>query len=83
MVKNFISAADARRAMQTSDKILVNVFKLINDAASYGHYKVLFDLYNTAEEVITRIQNTLVDAGYTVNLEKDDEGNIFGIEIIW
>jgi predicted CoA-binding protein len=66
MVKNFISAKEARCLTESSDKLLNQVFRLIKDAATYGHNTVNFDTYEVAEVVVTNISKTLTDAGYQV-----------------
>ena len=73
MVKNFISAADARQLTVTSDKLLNQAFKIIKEAATYGNCTVNFGVYETADTVITKITTALIEAGYTVELQTDDE----------
>lgn len=83
MVKNFISAVDAKQLTETSEKLLNNVFKVIKDAANYGRYTIHFDVFDVSDVVITNITSTLVAAGYRVELESDDDGKPIVLIISW
>ena len=65
MVKNFITAAEAKKMTNTSDKLLNQVFKGIREAANYGHCFVKFDIFDVAETVIGYINNELIKAGFS------------------
>ena len=84
MVKNFISAKDAKELTVTSDKLLTQVYKLIRDAASYGHCRVEFSVFGVDSAVVAKIKNSLTQAEYTVE-EQSDEGtnDLFALIITW
>ena len=65
MVKNYISAKDARNLTENSDKLLNVAFKTIKEAAEYGNNQTQFSVYETDPKVIARIYDNLTDAGYT------------------
>ena len=73
MVKNFISAADARQLTLTSDKLLNQAFKLIKEAATYGHNSVNFDIFEVSDTVVLNIKASLTEAGYSVEVVTDDD----------
>ena len=73
MVKNFISAADARQLVESSDKLLNQAYKFIKEAASYGHTLLVFGVCEVADSVIASITDSLISAGYSVELITDDE----------
>lgn len=91
MVKNYISAKDARNLTENSDKLLNVAFKTIKEAAEYGNNQTQFSVYETDPKVIARIYDNLTDAGYTVKYEcvEDSDKNleaqnkIYGIRISW
>ena len=69
MVKNFITAEEASKLTNTSDKLLNQVFKVIREAASYGHCFVKFDVFDVADTVICNIKNELIKAGFSAHVE--------------
>lgn len=73
MVKNFISAADARQLTVTSDKLLNQAFKVIKEAATYGHNTVNFDIFDVADVVVSNIKASLTEAGYSVEIQTDED----------
>ena len=85
MVKNFISAKDAKHLAETSDKLLNTAFKCIKDAAVYGHNKVRFDVYEVADVVVYNISTTLSEAGYQVTRMYDEysDDTLVGLMISW
>ena len=85
MVKNFISAADAKQLTATSDKLLNQAYKLIKEMASYGHSKVNFDIYDVADTVISKMTINLVDAGYSVETitDEDNDDKPVMLQITW
>ena len=83
MVKNFISAREANDLTINSEKLLNQVFKQIRDAATYGHCRLMFDVFDAAETVIDRICKELLNAGYTVDKKTDDEGVPACLMINW
>lgn len=83
MVKNFISAADARQLTITSDKLLNQAFKIIKEAATYGHSSVNFDIFEVADTVISKMTLSLEDAGYSVEAQTDDDDKPAVLVISW
>lgn len=90
MVKNFISAKDARNLTENSDKLLNVAFKTIKETAEYGNNQAQFSVYETDPKVVDRICNELTAAGYTVEKERFGEdaeefhrGKVFGLKISW
>ena len=83
MVKNFISAKDAKQMTETSEKLLNSVFKIIKDAATYGRYTINFDVFDVSEVVVENITSTLHDAGYGVEPITDDDGKLVVLIITW
>lgn len=91
MVKNFISAKDARNLTENSEKLLNVTFKTIKEAAEYGNNQTCFSVCETDVVVINKICETLTNAGYTVEREYFEEdtadvnlkGKVFGLKISW
>ncbi len=83
MVKNFISAKDAKQLTETSEKLLNNAFKVIKDAANYGRSVVHFDVFDVSEVVIKNIASTLTEAGYQLELGRDDDKKPIVLIISW
>ena len=85
MVKSFISAADARQLMVTSEKLLNQAYKLIKDVASYGHSSVDFDIYEVTDTVVSKITANLIEAGYSVETitDKDNDDKPVMLKITW
>ena len=83
MVKNFISAKDAKQLTETSEKLLNNVFKNIKEAANYGRYVTYFDVFYVSEVVVDKLTSTLKEAGYAVESITDDDGKLVGLTITW
>ena len=83
MVKNFISAKDAKQLTETSEKLLNNVFKNIKEAASYGRYVTYFDVFDVSEVVVDKLTSALKEAGYAVESMTDDDGKLVGLTITW
>lgn len=83
MVKNFISAKDAKQLAETSEKPLNQVFRLIKDTADYGRHIINFDVYDMSKAVIDKLTSTLKEAGYAVESMTDDDGKLVGLTITW
>ena len=85
MVKNFITAADAKQLTINSDKLLNQVYKCIKEAASYGHCVVNFDIFETAVTVISKITTSLIEAGYSVETitDEDNDDKPVMLQITW
>jgi hypothetical protein len=90
MVKNFISAKDARNLTENSDKLLNVAFKTIKESAEYGNNQTQFSVFETDPKVVDRICQTLITAGYTIEKERFGEneeefrrGKVFGLKISW
>ena len=83
MVKNFISAKDAKQMTETSEKLLNIAFKNIKDAASYGRCAAYFDVCDVAEKVVDNITLVLKDAGYAIESLTDDDGKLMCLLITW
>ena len=83
MVKNFISAKDAKQLTETSEKLLNNVFKNIKEVANYGRYVTYFDVLDVSEVVVDKLTSVLQEAGYVVDSMTDDDGKLVGLTITW
>lgn len=66
MVKNYITADQARTLTDTSEKMLSVVFKAIKEQAEYGASRVDFCVDQMDAAGILRIKKVLTDAGYAV-----------------
>ena len=75
MVKNYISATEAKQLTVTSDKLLNQAYKFIKEAATYGHCVVNFDIYDAAETVVSKITTSLIEAGYSVEIVTDEDND--------
>jgi hypothetical protein len=82
MVKNFISAKDAKQLTEASEKPLNQVFRLIKDTADYGRHVINFGVYEMSRVVIDKVIKTLQDAGYSVETVIDDNKPVM-LTIIW
>ena len=83
MVKNFISAKDAKQLAEASEKPLNQVFRLIKDTSDYGRHVINFDVYEMSTAVIDKLTSTLKEAGYAVESMTDDAGKLVGLTITW
>ena len=83
MVKNFISAKDARSQTETTQKPLNVLFKQIKESAEWGMSYFQFGAFEHDPSVIASITKVLQDAGYTVEEENNDEGKLISLKISW
>ena len=82
MVKNFISAADAKKRSETSEKPLNVLFKHIQEAVEWGLCQINFDVQGWSDIRIIETIKVLNNAGYTVT-EMTEDGKIYGLNIHW
>ena len=75
VVKNYLTAKSARQITETSDKILNVVFKSIKEESEYGRNELSFYVYRLDPSVVTKIENTLTSAGYSVTERTDEESD--------
>jgi hypothetical protein len=83
MVKNFITAENARKQSEASEKPLNVLFKHIQEASEWGLCKVNFDVLGWSTSRITETKNFLIEAGYSVTEMTDELGATFGLDIQW
>ena len=83
MVKNFISAKDARTQTETTTKPLNVLFKQIKESAEWGMNYLHFGAFEHDPRVLDSITKTLKDAGYDVSEENDEEGKLVSLKICW
>ena len=83
MVKNYISAKDARTQTETTTKPLNVLFKQIKESAEWGMNYLRFDALERDSEVMLNIAKVLKEAGYAVVEENDAEGNLVCLRISW
>lgn len=83
MVKNFISAADAKKRSETSEKPLNVLFKHIQEAAEWGLCQTSFDVEDWSDTKITETVKVLNNAGYVVTEMTEENGKIYGLNIHW
>lgn len=83
MVKNFISAKDARIQTETTQKPLNVLFKQIKESAEWGMNHFNFGVFESDPQVVDNITKTLKEAGYTVSEENNDDGKTIGLIISW
>lgn len=83
MVKNFISAKDARTQTETTTKPLNVLFKQIKESAEWGMSSLHFGVSEHDLSIIGDMTKTLKDAGYVVNEENDAEGKLINLLISW
>ena len=83
MVKNYISAKDARTQTETTQKPLNVLFKMIKDQAEWGTCCVDFNVWEHDQKVITNIIDTLTQAGYSVTEQTNEEGRLVSLLIKW
>lgn len=80
MVKNYITAAEAKTLTRTSTKIENSMYKAIKEMADYGNNHLCFSVSEADPYVVDRLEKSLKDAGYTVRAEID---TIDGVEHVW
>ena len=83
MVKNYISAKDARTQTETTQKPLNVLFKQIKESSEWGMNHLNFGVFEHDPSVIANITKVLQDAGYTVAEENTDEGKLVSLKISW
>ena len=83
MVKNFISAADAKKRSEVSEKPLNVLFKHIQDAVEWGLCQINFDVEGWSDTRIIETVKVLKDAGYIVTEMTEENGKIYGLNIYW
>ena len=83
MVKNYLSARDARTQTETTTKPLNVLFKMIKDHAEWGTCWLNYDVYEHDQRVITNIVGTLTQAGYSVTEQTNEEGRLTTLLISW
>lgn len=83
MVKNYISAKDARTQTETTTKPLNVLFKQIKESAEWGMNYFNFGVFEHDPKVIVNITKALEDAGYTVSEDNDEEGKLISLKISW
>lgn len=83
MVKNYISAKDARTQTNTTRKPLNVLFKLIRDNAEWGMSSLCFNVFDRDVNVINDMTKTLKNAGYTVQNDSNEEGKLINLLISW
>ena len=83
MVKNYISAKDARTQTETTTKPLNVLFKQIKESAEWGMNHFHFGVFEHDPNVIVNITKELENAGYTVTEENDEEGKLVSLLIHW
>ncbi len=83
MVKNFISADEAKHLAETSEKLLNNVFKVIKDAATYGRCTTDFDICDAAPVTVNKLTGELLRAGYTLETISNEDGKDIVLVISW
>ena len=83
MVKNYISAKEARTQTETTQKPLNVLFKQIKDSAEWGLNYLNFDVVEHDPSVIANITKILVEAGYSVSEDTNDGGMTLSLKISW
>lgn len=87
MVKNFISATEAKTLTRTSTKLESSMYKAIKDMADYGNNHICFSVSEADPYVVDRLEKSLKDAGYTVKREIADLDSrkdvVWGLDITW
>ena len=87
MVKNFISATEAKTLTRTSTKLESSMYKAIKDMADYGNNHICFSVSEADPYVVNRLEKSLKDAGYTVKREIADLDSrkdvVWGLDITW
>jgi hypothetical protein len=83
MVKNFISAADAKKRSDASEKPLNVLFKHIQEAVEWGLYQIIFDVEGWPDTRIIETVKVLNNAGYIVTEITKENGEIYGLKIHW
>ena len=83
MVKNYISAKDARIQTETTTKPLNVLFKQIKESAEWGMNYFNFGVFEHDPAVVASITMVLKDAGYTVIDETNEEGKLTSLKISW
>lgn len=80
MVKNYITAAEAKTLTRNSTKIENSMYKAIKEMADYGNNHLCFSVAEADPYVINKLEKSLQEAGYTVKAEID---TIDGVERVW
>lgn len=83
MVKNFITAENARKQSEASEKPLNVLFKRIQEASEWGLCKIDFDVFGWPISRIVETKKFLIDAGYNVTEMVDELGATYGLDIQW
>ena len=83
MVKNYISAKDARTQTETTQKPLNVLFKQIKESAEWGMNYLNFGVFEHDPQVIENMTRALKDAGYTVDEQTDETGKLISLKVIW
>ena len=83
MVKNYISAKEARTQTETAQKPLNVLFKLIKEQAEWGACSVDFGVWEHDYKVVANIVDTLVQAGYSVTEQTNDDGRLTSLLVKW
>ena len=83
MVKNFISAKDARTQTETTQKPLNVLFKQIKESAEWGMNYLNFGVFEHDPYIIDCMTKTLKDAGYAVEDQTDEAGKLISLKISW
>lgn len=72
MGKNFISAEEAKRISETTDKLISMVFKHIKLEAESGYSEFHLGVERTSPSAVRRLHRELVDAGFIVLFGYED-----------
>lgn len=86
MVKNFITAAEAQKLTETSEKYINVLYKAIREAAEYGLCETTFGVSQMSEISLRRIKISLEGAGYKFfEITEDLEGvpSVVALRICW
>ena len=87
MVKNYITAAEAKTLTRTSTKLESSMYKAIKEMADYGNNHICFSVSEADPYVVDRLEKSLKDAGYIVKREIADLDSrkdvVWGLDITW
>ena len=72
MGKNFISATEAKRISETTDKLISVVFKHIKFEAENGYSEFYFNLERMSKSTVGRLHQELQQAGFAVLFYYED-----------
>ena len=81
MGKNFITATEAKRISDTTDKLISNVFKCIKNEAENGYSECDFGLGRISMTTFTRLRGELLSADFKLSFwyeEYEEDNNGFG-----